>query len=95
MKKINKEELHAVANKVRKLSPQGARASELIKEFIESGDDIVEIEPSDFDGIFDFDDIQQKTHAYRCIHNRLKVKGHEGVIVVWRSGRIFLRKINA
>ena len=93
MKKITKEEYKAIEVRPnRKASPHGAKARELIIQFMESDDEIVEIEPSDFDDAFDFNDMKQRNKAAGYLRNKLNTNEFkdEQLIAKTKGGKIFL-----
>lgn len=74
MKKITEEEFNSIKKKGgRPLNQHSIKARELICEFVESGEDIMEIEPSDFDNAFDFKDIKQRNQAAVYLRNNLRI----------------------
>lgn len=92
MKKVKLEEF--VKSDTRKgATPHALKARELVDEFAEMGEDIVEIEEKDFDGAFKFDDVKDKAKAVSYLRNAVYKLDKDRVLCVKQRGnRIFLGK---
>ena len=94
MKKFTKEEFDNLGTTARKKTKAMKKAEALVIEFLESDEDIVEIEESDFDGMFEFDDQKQRTKAAGKLRNVLMRNAFrdEDVAVKGKANRLFLVK---
>lgn len=94
MKKITKKEFDSVKKtNGRPIGKHGIKARELICEFIESGEDIMEIESSDFDDAFDFKNVQQRNQAASYLRSKLGTKAFNryGLDVTVIKDRMFIK----
>ena len=95
MKKFTKEEFDKLENS-RGIKPTESMkvAGALVASFVESGEDIMEVEESDFDGEFKFDDLKQRSKAACKLRNvclRSDFR-NEDVTVKGKARRLFLVK---
>ncbi len=95
MKSYTKEQFDEMA-------PGGVNGSEatklanaILRNFIGSGAEVAEIEASDFNGLFDFDETRDRTKARRILVNKVGtcdfrpykiwVRGKDGKLFIGRS----------